>query len=229
MYEMFDALPHRDSQPHLGTAALRLVLQPSPELQQALESFIVPEMRAHTSTMLRSDTLKTLSYSGADRDGLRYSRSSLTPGEYSPQDSINYYRQKIDRLQNMTIPLAAGYPLLDHHKVRGMHVELVLLPDQIVRRALGGTALRPFYGEGGIVLNETLHAHLHIPRSRLVDEEVLEEARHSLVEHLMLDSTGELQLPEVYAGEHHEPLKPSPPTNRMFVKPKFLSEQPLRY
>lgn len=206
---------------HLGMAAIRLVFQPSDKLEQSIQEFVKPEERRRYSTLLRSDEVKQLHYTGGDSSGLHYQTMNNSLAVPSDRDWLYKYKHDIDSIRDQTIPVAAYRPRLEIAQNGGLFVELALLPDEAMKRRIGQSLIRHLRGSPGLtIVDEVVYARAFIPKSQRIDDDAIAPAQEDFMEKLGVNN-------DTHMDSRHNSLQPSPSSHRMFVKTAFVSDKPV--
>lgn len=196
---------------------VKVVFEPSDELQLTLAQFVRPEMRKQFHARLLSDQVTRLPVTGGDVNGLKHSRSRGQSGkEQSATDWLHEYHIAIKSLGNHVIPLANAYPKVETLQNGNMAFELPLAADRQTLEKIGHTALREVSFNVGesVARKNILKGHLVIPYSRLADHSAQTDAMEKLLEKLH--------------AEINSTYEPSPQDNRMYVTRPFVSDQLMR-
>lgn len=205
---------------HIGMAAIRLVFMPSDKLEESINEFVKPEERGRFSGLLKSDEVTRLHYTGGDANGLQYASHGNSFNGVSDLNWLRQYKRSIEQVKSQSIPVAAYRPRLERTDTGALIVELALLPNEAIKRKIGQTLLRPLrIDSNDNTIDHVVYARTLIPKSKLVDDEMIQEAQANFTIHLGID--------ESYRADGHQMPHEAPKTERMFVRTAFINDKPL--
>lgn len=211
-------VPNRDR--FIGMAAIHLAFQPSDKLEQSLLGFVKPDARPRFNPLLISNEVTRLHYTGGDTGGMRYMPVPTleSPDGVSDRDWLQNYKRDISLVKSQSVPVAAYRPRLERTDSGAIIIELALLPGQLAKRKFGKSLLRHLrIMPGADTPDEVIYARTLIPKSKLVDDDLIHDAQTQFMAHLGVNEGR-------YSGDEEQSHE-SPKTERMFVTTAFINER----